>query len=64
MQAMAVRRLGDSPSNARLYLDGKRVSRLTWDVAHLGKRIDTIGTRISSRRDGGEIVREYHCIRR
>lgn len=64
MQAMRVRRLSDSPSSARLYLDGRRVSRLAWDTAHFGRRTDTYGSRISTRkRDGAEIVREYHYIR-
>lgn len=63
MQAMRVRRLSDPPSAARLYLVGRRVSRLAWDAAHIGRSIDCIGSRISSRADGAEIVREYHCIR-
>lgn len=62
MQAMRVRRLSDAPSAARLYIDGRRVSRLAWDAAHVGRAIDCIGSRISTRRDGAEIVREYHCI--
>jgi hypothetical protein len=65
MQAMRVRRLSDAPSSARLYLDGKRVTRAKWEAAHLGRRTDTHCTRITTRkRDGAEIVREYHCIRR
>ncbi len=63
MQAMRVRRLSDAPSSARLYLDGKRVSRLTWDAAHLGRSVECIASRITRRRDGAELVREYHCIR-
>lgn len=64
MNAMRVRRLSDPPSAARLYIDGRRVSRLSWDAAHLGRRIDCIGSRITTRkRDGAEIVREHHCIR-
>lgn len=64
MQAMLVRRLSDHPRDARLYLDGKRVSRLTWDAAHLGRAIDSVSSRIETRkRDGAEIVREYHSIR-
>jgi hypothetical protein len=63
MQAMRVRRLADAPSDARLYLVGRRVSRLAWDAAHIGRAIDCIGSRISQRADGAEIVREYHCIR-
>lgn len=63
MQAMRVRRLSDHPSDARLYLDGKRVSRKAWDAAHSGRTIDSLASRISTRRDGSEIVRDYHCIR-
>ena len=63
MQAMRTRRLSDSPRDARLYLDGKRVSRAAWDAAHFGRKIDTLASRITSRRDGAEIVREYHQIR-
>ena len=63
MQAMRTRRLSDSPRCARLYLDGKRVSRDAWEAAHYGRTIDTICSRITTRRDGAEIVREYHCLR-
>jgi len=63
MQAMRTRRLGDSPRDDRRYLDGKRVSRAAWDAAHLGRRIDCLASRMSTRRDGAELVREYHCIR-
>ncbi len=63
MQAMRVRRLSDLPSEARLYLDGKRVSRDKWNYAHSGKRIDTLCSRMQTRRDGSVVVREYHCIR-
>lgn len=38
MQAMSVRRLGTNPTRAMLFLDGKRVSKLVWDRAHLGRR--------------------------
>ena len=63
MQAMRVRRLGDAPSAARLYLDGRRVSRLEWDAQHLGRSIDSVVLRMETKRDGRVIVREYHCIR-
>jgi len=63
MQAMRVRRLGDPPSAARLYLDGRRVSRLEWDAQHLGRSIDSVALRMETKRDGRVIVREYHCIR-
>ena len=63
MQAMRVRRLGDAPSAARLYLDGRRVSRLEWDAQHLGRAIDSIASRTETKRDGRVIVRDYHCIR-
>jgi len=57
MQAMRVRRLSDAPSNARLYLDGRRVSRAAWDAARFGRRTDCYASRIESRRDGSELVR-------
>ena len=63
MQAMRVRRLGDPPSAARLYIDGRRVSRLEWDAQHLGRSIDSVASRTETKRDGRIIVREYHCIR-
>jgi len=64
MQAMSVRRLSDSPRTARLYLDGKRVSRTAWETAHFGRRTDAYASRITTRKkDGAEIVREYHYIR-
>jgi len=63
MQAMSVRRLSDPPSAARLYLDGRRVSRLEWDAQHLGRSIDSVVLRMETKRDGRIIVREYHCIR-
>ena len=63
MQAMRVRRLGDAPSAARLYLDVRRVSRLEWDAQHLGRAIDSIASRTETKRDGRVIVRDYHCIR-
>ena len=63
MQAMRVRRLSDPPSAARLYLDGRRVSRLQWDAQHLGRSIDSVASRMETKRDGRVIVREYHCIR-
>lgn len=63
MQAMRVRRLSASDSDCRLYLNGKRVSRVTWETAHYGKRLDTFQSRIVTGKDGREIVREYHCIR-
>lgn len=61
MEAMSVRRL--SESQARYYLDGRRVSRADWDAAHLGRRIDTIGSRTHTRKDGSVLVRAFHCIR-
>ncbi len=63
MQAMRVRRLADSPASARLYLDGRRVSRADWDTAHFGRDTDTYASRMQTRRDGSIVVREYHCIR-
>lgn len=62
MQAMRVRRLSDPDSSARYYLDGRRVSRGAWDLAHYGKHLDTFQSRIQTRHDGSEIVREYHQI--
>lgn len=63
MNAMRVRRLSDSPSDARLYLDGKRVSREAWEMAHSGRRTDSYHSRMQDRRDGSVVVREFHCIR-
>lgn len=63
MQAMKVRRLSDSPRSARLFLDGKRVSRTAWNAAHFGRRTDTYASRMFTRRDGAECVREFHYIR-
>lgn len=63
MQAIAVRRLGEPPSSARLYLDGKRVSRRVWDESHLGRRTDSHCSRMEDRKDGSVLVREFHCIR-
>jgi hypothetical protein len=63
MQAMRVYRLGDNHMSGRLYIDGKRVSRKQWDTSHLGRRLDTFQTRIKTRKDGSEMVREYHCLR-
>ncbi len=48
----------------RYYLDGKRVSRDAYDMAHHGRTTDTYTSHIVTRkRDGAEIMREYHCIR-
>ena len=64
MNALQVRRLGDQFYDARLYLDGKRVTHKVWNAAHLGRSIDSLATRITTRKsDGAEMVREYHCIR-
>jgi hypothetical protein len=63
MQAMTVRRLSESHSKARLYIDGKRVSKLKWDGAHLGRSTDAYASRTETRKDGSAIVREFHCIR-
>jgi hypothetical protein len=63
MQAMKVRRLSDSPRNARRYLDGRRVSRDDWDRAHFGRDTDSYASRMETRRDGSVVVREFHCIR-
>ena len=63
MQAMKVRRLSDSQRDARLFLDGRRVSRATWDSAHAGRATDSYASRMFTRRDGAECVREFHCIR-
>lgn len=64
MQAMRVRRLSDPESKARLYLDGKRVSREAWNYAHWpAKRTDTYCSRMQTRKDGSILVREYHNIR-
>ena len=63
MIALRVRRLSDSPADARRYLDGKRVDRDTWDAAHFWRDTDSYCTRMETRRDGSEIVREFHCIR-
>lgn len=63
MQAMQVRRLGDSEGSSRLYIDGRRVSRKDWERLHYGRRTDTYGSRMETRKDGSILVREYHCIR-
>jgi hypothetical protein len=62
MQAMRVYRLGDL-STSRLYIDGKRVSRSTWETAHFWRYCDTFASRMHTRRDGSTVVREYHSIR-
>jgi hypothetical protein len=62
MQCMAVRRLSDRPSQSRYYIDGRRVSRLAWDTAHLWRRVECCASRMEDRKDGSVIVREYHCI--
>ena len=61
--AMRVRRLSDSDSAARLYIDGRRVSRATWETAHFWRCTDSYASRMFTRKDGSVIVREYHCIR-
>ena len=63
MQAVRVKRLSDTDHAIRYYLDGKRVSASAWGNAHTGKRTDLHSSRIFSRKDGSEIVREYHYIR-
>ena len=64
MQALRVRRLSDRDNQSRLYLEGKQVSRATWDAVHAGKRLDTFMSRMETRKDGSVLVREWHCIRR
>lgn len=63
MQAMKVYRLADGPVAARLYLDGRRVSRAEWRNAHCWRYTDCYATRTETRRDGSVIVRDYHNIR-
>jgi hypothetical protein len=63
MQAMKVYRPADGPGSARRYLDGKRVSRATWDAAHAGRRTDAYASHMLARPNGSTIVREYHHIR-
>ncbi len=63
MNAMRVYRLADGTNYARLYLDGRRVSRTDWQAAHSGRNTDAYASRMETRRDGSVIVREFHCIR-
>jgi hypothetical protein len=63
MYAMEVYRLTDGPNRARCYLNGRRVSRVYYDAQHMGRRTDSYATRITTRPDGPELVRHYHCIR-
>lgn len=63
MQALKVRRLSDSESAARYYLDGKRVSRSGYEEAHYGRDTDAYSSRMHTRKDGSIVVREFHFIR-